>query len=138
MTNYKQLADKLIQRRTHARHEQATAAAREMDAAQVYERIKLLVGNEIAKANTELRRRKLATVERVFMPCCQGRLCLTYGLDLFCTVDVQEGKSQITAVISGPPNATEISRKAFKMDGDVNPEEITAEIVSGLLMGEFA
>ena len=138
MTNYKQLADKLIQRRTHARHEQATAAAREMDAAQVYERIKLLVGKEIDKANAELRRRKLATVERVFLPCCLGRLCLTFGMELFCTVYLEEAKGQIRAVIVGPPNSAEISRKEFMIDGDMSPEQITAEIVSGLLMGEFA
>ncbi len=138
MTNYSDLADKLSHRRTDARNKQSTALAREIDAAQVYEQVKLLVGNEIAKANAELRKRRLSIIERVFMPCCQGRLCLTYGLDLLCTVDVQEGKKQITAVISGPPNATEISRKEFMADGAMNPEQITAAIVSGLLMGEFA
>ena len=42
------------------------------------------------------------------------------------------------AVISGPPNALEISRKEFLLFEGRDPEEIAVEIVSGLLMGEFS
>ena len=59
-------------------------------------------------------------------------------MELFCTVYLEEAKGQIRAVIVGPPNSAEISRKEFMIDGDMSPEQITAEIVSGLLMGEFA
>lgn len=138
MTNYSDLADKLSHLRTHTRQDRGHAGAQGTDIVQIYERVKLLVGDEIDKANAELRKRKLATIERVFVPCCQGRLCLTYGAELLCTVFLEEAKGQIKAVILGPPNATEISRKEFTADGAMNPEQITASIVSGLLMGEFA
>jgi hypothetical protein len=138
VADYGELADKLSHRQIHARDEWRQSGARAIDAAEVYERVKLLVGNEIDKANVELRKRRLALIERVYMPCCQGRLCLTYSSDLLCTVDLEEAKGQITAVISGPPNASEISRREFAMDDGADPERITVEIVSGLLMGEFA
>jgi hypothetical protein len=137
VTIYSDLADTLSHRRTHARHDRAQAAVRGINAAQVYEHVKLLVGDEIDKANAELRKRRLATIERVFLPSFQGKLCLTYGSDLLCTVELQKDKGQIAAVISGPPNATEISRKEFVIDGAMSPEQITVAIVSGLLMGEF-
>jgi hypothetical protein len=108
-----------------------------MDATQIYDRVKVLVSYEIEKANAELHKRRLATVERLFLPSYQGRLCLSFG-SLLCTADLQEAKGQITAVITGPPNAQELSRKEFRLGGDCVPEQIAVEIVSGLLAGEFS
>jgi hypothetical protein len=62
---------------------------------------------------------------------------LSFG-PLLCTADLQEAKGQITAVITGPPNAQEISRKEFRLGGDCIPEQIAVEIISGLLGGEFS
>ncbi len=138
MTNYGELADKLSSQRSHARPAQEPPVGRGVTAAQVYENVKLHVSNEIEKANVELRKRRLATIERVFLPSYEGRLCLTFGSDLLCTVDLQETRGQITAVISGPPNAIEISRKEFLLGGDCIPERIAVDIVSGLLGGEFS
>jgi hypothetical protein len=100
--------------------------------------VKLHVNTEIEKANVEMRKRKLDTIERIYMPSHRGKLCLTFGSGLLCTVDLQEGKRQIAAVISGPPNAMEISRKEFPLIEGCNPERIAVEIVSGLIMGEFS
>jgi hypothetical protein len=108
-----------------------------MDLADVYERVKLHVMNEIEKANVEMRKRKLDTIERVFLPSYHGKLCLTSGSELLCTVELQEAKRQITAVITGPPNHQEIARKDFALN-EYHPEQIAVAIVSGLLMGEFS
>ena len=137
MTNYGELADKLSSLRSHARPAQDPPVGRGVTAAQVYENVKVHVSHEIEKANVELRKRRLTAIERLFLPSYQGRLCLSFG-SLLCTADLQEAKGQITAVISGPPNALEIARKEFPLGGDCVPEKIAEEIVSGLIMGEFS
>ena len=137
MADYGELADRLNRQRSHARQAQQPAPDRGMDATQIYDRVKVLVSYEIEKANAELHKRRLATVERLFLPSYQGRLCLSFG-SLLCTADLQEAKGQITAVITGPPNAQELSRKEFRLGGDCVPEQIAVEIVSGLLAGEFS
>jgi hypothetical protein len=137
MTNYGELADQLNIRRSLARQTQEPAAERGADSAQVYERVKVLVSHEIDKANVELQRRRLALIERLFLPSYQGRLCLSFGSELLCIADLQEMKGQITAVLQGPPNHQEISRKVFALN-EFRPEQIAVEIVSGLLRGEFS
>jgi len=138
VTDYGELAQKLSNRRSHAQSAQEAWAERGTGLTDVYERVKLHVNNEIEKANVEMRKRKLNTIERIFMPSFRGKLCLTFGSELLCTVELQEAKGQITAVISGPPNALEISRKEFPLIEGCDPERIAVGIVSGLLMGEFS
>ena len=111
MTDYGELAQKLSNRRSLAQSPQEMGTERGPGLADVYERVKLHVNNEIEKANVEMRKRKLDTIERIFLPSYRGKLCLTFGSELLCTVDLQEAKRQITAVISGPPHALEISGK---------------------------
>jgi hypothetical protein len=136
--DYGKLAQKLSNQRSRAQSAQEAGAERETGHAEVYERVKLHIMGEIEKANVEMRKRKLNTIERVFLPSFHGKLCLTVGSVLLCTVELQEGKGIIAAVISGPPNALEISRKEFLLFEGRDPEEIAVEIVSGLLMGEFS
>ena len=138
VTDYGELAQKLSNQRSRAQSAQDAETERGMGHAEVYERVKLHVLDEIEKANVEMRKRKLDTIERVLIPSCRGKLCLTYGSRLLCTVELQEAKLQIAAVISGPPNALEISRKEFPIIKGCDPEQIAVEIVSGLLMGEFS
>jgi hypothetical protein len=136
MTDYGELAQKLSNRLSHAQPAREPGSERGMDPAVIYERVKLRVSDEIEKANVELRKRKLAPVERLFLPSYHGRLCLSFG-PLLCTADLQEAKGHVTAVITGPPNQQEISRKDFALN-EYRPEQIAVEIVSGLLMGEFS
>lgn len=136
--DYGELAQKLSNQRSRAQSAQGVAAERATSLDEVYERVKLHVMNEIEKANVEMGKRKLNTIERVFMPSYRGKLCLTLGSQLLCTVELQEAKGHITAVISGPPNAQEISRKEFLLTDGPDPKRIAVEIVSGLLMGEFS
>jgi hypothetical protein len=138
VTDYGELAQRLSNQRSHAHSVEETAAGRELALADVYERVKLHVNTEMEKANVEMRKRKLNTIERIYMPSHRGKLCLTLGSQLLCTVELQEAKGQIAAVISGPPNAMEISRKEFPLIKGCDPARIAVEIVSGLLMGEFS
>ena len=132
MTDYGELAQKLSNQRSHAQSAQEAGAERGTD----FERVKVHASNEIEKANVELRKRKLAIIERLFLPSYHGRLCLSFG-SLLCTAELQEAKGHVTAVITGPPNQQEISRKDFTLNQH-SPEQIAVEIVSGLLMGEFS
>ena len=121
-----------------------------------YQYVKAQIEEEVDKANVELRKRKLPLVERVFIPGFLGKLSLTFGTEFLCTVELHESKGRIRAVILGPPNRDEIARKDFflnpaariceaprlskdeKVAVGYSPQKIAAEIVSGLLMGEFA
>ncbi len=44
--------------------------------------------SEIEKANVEMRKRKLDTIERVFTPCYRGKLSLTLRIEtpLYCRI----------------------------------------------------
>jgi hypothetical protein len=138
VADYGELAQKLSNQRTHAQSSQEAGAERSTSLADIFEHVKHHVSTEIEKANVEMRKRKLNTIERVFLPSYHGKLCLTVGSVLLCTVELQEAKGQIAAVLSGPPNAQEISRKEFLLTEGCDPERIAVEIVSGLLMGEFS
>ena len=120
-----------------------------------YQYVKQQVEEEVDKANLELRKRKLPVIERVFMPSSQGKLSLTFGTGFLCNVELNPARGRITAIIIGPPNSAEIARKDFPLNPEAGPQQsaiddaggslvvysphrIAAEIVSGLLAGEFA
>jgi hypothetical protein len=119
-----------------------------------YQYVKQQVEEEVDKANLELRKRKLPVIERVFMPSSQGKLSLTFGTGFLCNVELNPARGRITAIIIGPPNSAEIARKDFPLNPEAGPQQsaiddaggslvvysphrIAAEIVSGLLAGEF-
>ena len=117
--------------------------------------VKQHVEEEVDKANLELRKRDLPVIERVFMPSSQGKLSLTFGTGFLCNVELNPARGRITATIIGPPNSGEVARKEFHLNPEAGPQQsaidepeeasvvysphrIAAEIVSGLLAGEFA
>jgi hypothetical protein len=125
------------------------------DPATFYQYVKQQVEEEVDKANLELRKRDLPVIERIFMPSSQGKLSLTFGTGFLCNVELNQARGRITALIIGPPNSAEIARKDFLLNPEAGPQElaigdaeealvvysphrIAAEIVSGLLAGEFA
>jgi hypothetical protein len=127
-----------------------------IDPAAFYESVKAHVEWEVRKANEELRKRQLSTIERIFVPSFLGRLSLTFGTALLCSVELNESKGRVRAVIFGPPNHGEIARKDFflipealalqysptdepqKAAVGYSPDRIAAEIVSGFMTGKFA
>ncbi len=137
MVNYRELAERLSIQHAHDQQTRKNPAVWGSRAAEIYERVKSVVDQEIERANAELKKRKLAGVERVLAPSYHGRLCLSFGSDVLCTVDLCEPEGEITAVVTGPPNASELARKVFALS-DYQPEQIAEEIVSGLLAGEFS
>lgn len=121
-----------------------------------YQNVKEQIEEEVDKANGELHKRNLPVIERVFMPSFEGKLSLTFGTGFLCTVELQEAKARIRAVIFGPPNRDPIARKDYFLNPEAvdlqdspieevqkaavgfSPNRIAAEIVSAILMGEFA
>lgn len=155
MTDYDKLAERLKGMASTNGRATDSSNGPGINLSAIYEIVKLHVDSEIEKANEELCKRRLPTLQRVFLPSYHGRLCLTIGSDLLCTVDLHEAKGRIIAIISGPPNGYEISRKEFPLtsprpvraisgENGVNstsqygPRQIAVEIVSGLLLGSFS
>lgn len=156
MINYGVLADRIsgsVQAGSPARKRLARNG---IDPAAFYESVKAQVEEEVGKANEELRKRGLSTIERIFIPSFLGKLSLTFGTALLCSVELHESKGRVRAVIFGPPNRDEISRKDFflipeaadlqgspmseveKAAVGYSPQQIAAEIVSALMLREFA
>ena len=156
VTDYGVLADRLSSSVRAGSSARKRLARNGIDPAAFYESVKTNVEEEVGKANEELRKRGLSTIERIFIPGFLGRLSLTFGTALLCSVELNESKGRVRAMIFGPPNRCEISRKDYfvnpeaahlrgspigetkKVTFGYSPDRIAVEIVSGLLMGEFS
>ena len=156
MTDYDSLARKLKGMKKSGESAGKMLANYGFEPVSFYQYVKAQVEEEVDQANVELRKRNLPLIERVFIPGFQGKLSLTFGMGFLCIVELQEAKGRIRAVIFGPPNRDEVSRKDYllnlvavdlqgspideanKMAVGYSPHRIATEIVSGLLMAEFA
>jgi len=155
MVNYAKLAEKakmiqIADKLEAERHKELRA-----DPCAFFEEVKAHIVEEMNKANVELRKRKAALFDRNYLPGFSDELFLTYGTDSLCRVGlgIQAGGCRVTAVISGPPNGYEISRKEYLCNQDkacqevlpavdkemppegLCPEEIAVDIISGILRG---
>jgi hypothetical protein len=155
MVNYAKLADKarmiqIADKLEAERHKQLRA-----DPCVFFEKVKAHIGEEMNKANVELRKRGAATLDRNYLPAFTEEILLTYGTDSLCRVGlgIIGGGCRVTAIISGPPNGFEISRKEYLCNQDkacqevlpaveegmlpegLCPEEIAVDIISGILRG---
>jgi hypothetical protein len=122
-----------------------------------FEKVKAHILEEMSKANEELRKRDAATFDRYFLPSFPDEMFLTFGTDSLCRIGlgVKGGNCRVTAIISGPPNGYELSRKEYLCNQDVAcheplpfatdefppegscPEEIAVDVISGVLRGGF-
>jgi hypothetical protein len=120
-------------------------------------KVKQYVQEEMKKANAELIKRKAAVIGWNHLPGFDDEIFLTYGTDTMCRVVLrkQSGVGMITAILSGPPNGYEISRKIYPCDEEANlfeapaggqaapqkvknrPREIAGNIIFGILVGSF-
>ncbi len=126
------------------------------DPCSFFEKVKAHILEEMNKANVELSKRGAATFDRYFLPGFPDEMFLTYGTNSLCRVGlgVKNGNCRVTAIISGPPNGYEISRKEYLCNQDVAcheplpavlnelpegacPEEIAVDVISGVLRGGF-
>ncbi len=137
MANYGDLAERLSAQQEQEQTFPALPDDRHCTAAEIFEQLKGYVAQEIEKANVELGKRKLPALERQFLPSYGGKICLTFGPYLLGLVDFNAARGHVTAILAGPPNATEIARKDFPLDDEKSPAPIAEAIVSGLLMGRF-
>jgi len=159
MVDYAKLADK-----AKAIQEAAKGGGRrdeqlEHDPAAFYQKVKTHLITEINRANPELTKRGVPTLDRSFLPSFSGKFCFTFGISLLCSVDLdaQPGRHRIKAIITGPPNGNEVGKREYFFNRGVdeapsyraeepglttvtglNPEEIAVDIVSSILSGEFS
>ena len=155
MMNYAKLAEKakmiqIADKLEAERHKQLRT-----DPCVFFEKVKAHILEEMNKANVELRKRKAAVFDRNYLPGFPDELFLTYGTDSLCRVGlgiIRDGCS-VVAIISGPPNGYELSRKEYLCNQDkacqevlpaveegmppegLCPEEIAVDIISGILRG---
>lgn len=128
-----------------------------VDPSSFFGSVKANLVEEMKKANAELHRRGVAAIEQNHLPGFDTDVCLTFGTDLLCRVGVgiRTGEYRITAVLCGPPNGYEISRKEYLCPqvlsnqgvsdaGGVgmppvmaSPREIAVHIISSILAGKF-
>jgi hypothetical protein len=121
------------------------------------ESVKANLAAEMNKANVELRKKRAPTFDQIHLPNFDEEIVLTYGTSSLCRVGlgIMGGGCRITAVISGPPNGYEISRREYlckqqeachevlAIDESHSrtiafaPEEVAADIIAAVLVGRF-
>jgi hypothetical protein len=159
VADYAKLADIARANQDHARRTPERPEAQQYDPSVFYQNVKSHLTAEINKANPELTKRGVPTLDRSFLPSFSGRYCFTFGFSLLCSVelDAHPELSRIKAVISGPPNGNEIGRREYLFNRGVgeqqsfrteegvgiivtglNAGEIAIDIVSSILSGEFS
>jgi hypothetical protein len=162
VVDYAKLADKAKANQDVARGVSASRTdgeTRLIDPGVFYGNVKAHLADEINKANPELAKRGVPTLDRSFLPSFSGKFCFTFGFSLLCTVelDAQQERNRIKALISGPPNGNEIGRREYLFNRPVSeqqsfrseegigvivtglkPAEIAVDIVSSILSGEFS
>lgn len=159
MVDYSKLADKARAIQDAAKGGSGRSGRAEYDPAYFYQTVRSHLVAEINKANPELTKRGVPTLDRSFLPSFSGKFCFTFGMSLFCSVelDAQPERNRIKAVISGPPNGNEVGRREYLFNRGaaepasyraeeglgtiitgLSPEQIAVDIVSSILSGEFS
>jgi len=160
VVDYAKLADKAKALQDAARGGGRREEQLEHDPVAFYTAVKTQMITEINRANPELSKRGVPTLDRSFLPSFSGRFCFTFGISLFCSVELddQPGRHRIKAIITGPPNGNEIGRREYLFNRGaaespsyraeeggtttivtgLAPEQIAVDIVSSLLSGEFS
>jgi hypothetical protein len=157
MINYARLADSAKKMQDAAKSVSVTDKELRADPCAFFDAVKAHLAEEMKKANTELRKRGAVTIDQNHLPGFDTEAFLTFGTDSLCRVGlgIRAGECRITAVICGPPNGYEISRKEylcgqkalcpdkihavgveFPSSGS-SPREIAADIISSILVGRF-
>ena len=157
MVDYEKLADraKMIQVAANfALYRQKTLEA---DPRGFFQKMTAHIGEEMNKANVELRKRGVGTIARNHLPSFKWTIFLACGTASLCKVqlEVRKPTSRIVATISGPPNGNELSRKVYLLgpedasskatEGEeaglltrgASPEKVAQDIISGILIGKF-
>lgn len=157
MVDYARLAAKAKAMQDAERFSADKQSRMEVDPKAFFERVRAHLIEEMTKANVELRKRKAVGFGRNHMPGFEDEVFITFGTDLLCRVslEVMGGRCRITAVLSGPPNGYELSRREYPFNqGDsdsgiplargselptagASPYQIAVNIISSVLAGKF-
>ncbi len=157
MIDYAKLADlaklkEMADESTVEKHKQLRASP-----CTFFETVEAHLVEEMKKANVELSKRSASTFDRISLPSFDEEFILTYGTNALCRVGrgIMRGGCRITAVISGPPNGYEISRREYLCKKEeackevitidqaqspplsFGPQEVAADIIAGVLVGKF-
>lgn len=157
MVNYAKLADSA--KKMQDARKSGSDAQKELraDPCAFFDSVKAHLATEMRKANVELRKRGAVTIDQNHLPGFDTEAFLTFGTDSLCRVGLgtRGGECRITAVICGPPNGCEISRKEYlcrqkapcpdkihavgveSPSRGSSPEQIAADIISSILVGRF-
>ncbi len=158
MVDYAELAGIARARHEAERHSAVRHRGPKADPKAYFDKVKTHVFAEMIKANVELRRSGAPLLGRNHLPGFDREIFVTFGTDLLCRVslEVRSGTDFILAVISGPPNGLELSRREYPCNYDasslemphavdagapvigIRPELIAVDIISSVLRGEFA
>jgi hypothetical protein len=161
VVDYAKLAEKAKALQDAANGAHGRVKVKEQDPIVFFDSVKSHLVAEMQKANIELGKRGVATLDRSFSPSFSGRFCFTFGMSLLCSVELETkmGQPRIRAIISGPPNGGEIGRREYLFNLDrrapapqsfrtdehagvvvvtgLNPEDTAIDIISCILTGEL-
>ncbi|HZP05900.1 MAG TPA: hypothetical protein VFB43_13450 [Terracidiphilus sp.] len=160
MVDYAKLAERARALQDAAAGITSKPEVKEQDPVVFFDSVKAYLVAEMHKANAELGKRGVATLDRSFSPSFSKRFCFTFGTSLLCSVELDVRTYQpprIKAIISGPPTGGEIGRReyvfnqraqepeSFRADESagvivtgLNAEDTAIDIISSVLSGEFS
>jgi hypothetical protein len=157
MVNYAQLADSAKKVQDAGKSASITHKELRVDPCAFFDAVRAHLAAEMKKANVELRKKGAAAIDQNHLPGFDTEVFLTFGTDSLCRVGlgIKVGECRITAIISGPPNGYEISRKEYLCLQDTDckealntgkarvltaassPRGIAVDIISSFLVGKF-
>ncbi|MGA3011956.1 MAG: hypothetical protein ABSD72_17000 [Terracidiphilus sp.] len=134
MLNYAMLADSAKKMQDADKLASMTYKELRVDPHAFFDAVKAHLVSEMKKANVELRKRDAGTIDQNHLGGFDTEAFLTFGTDSLCRVGlgIKAGECRITAVISGPPNGYEISRKEYLCVQDAARKEVLATAEAGL------
>ncbi len=157
MVDYAKLIEQAKAVENAANQTQLQQKKPDVDPKLFFQRVTAKIHEEMDKANEELRKRGFETITRNYLPTFDGVVFLVTGSARLCRVEleIQGQVPRIKAVISGPPNGNELSRREFLVGEETagsqvpstpggrppivgaSSEEIAQEIITGAVLGTF-
>ena len=157
MVDYEKLAARAKAAQDAANFASRKAQESAVDPKVFFQRVTTHLNEEMNKANVELLKRGFEPISRNHLPNFDGIVFLIFGIGFMCRVELeaQPRVSRIKAIICGPPNGQESSRREFLFGQEsspagspnaaagamrsvgLTPHEIAQEIIAGIVIGTF-
>ena len=157
MVDYEKLAIQAKAAQDAANFASRKAKESAVDPKVFFQQVTTHLNEEMNKANVELLKRGIVPISRNHLPNFDGIIFLVFGIGFMCRVELeaQPRVSRIKAIICGPPNGQELSRREFLFGQETppssspiaetrasrivgpTPQEIAQEIIAGIVIGTF-